>query len=89
MNTCKWRKTLSNIELNVLDVQFAQQCLHPIDTDGNSCISFLIMPGIAELGSLDELKWISAIHFGKTFSDRNSSISGQMRLGLVQSNEMS
>lgn len=54
------RKTLSNIELNVLDVQFAQQSLHPIDTDGNSCIikalSFLIMPGIAEVGSLDELK---------------------------------
>lgn len=52
-------KTLSNIELNVLDVQFAQQSLHPIDTDGNSCIkalSFLIMPGIAEVGSLDELK---------------------------------
>lgn len=47
------------------------------------------MPGIAEVGSLDELKWISAIHFGKTFSDRNSSISGQTRLGLVQSNEMS
>lgn len=76
--TC--RKSLSNIELNVLDVQFAQQSLHPIDTDGNSCIkalSFLIMPGIAEVGSLDELKWISANHFGKTFSDRNSSISGQ------------
>lgn len=53
------RKTLSNIELNVLDVQFAQQSSHPIDTDGNSCIkalSFLIMPGIAEVGSLDELK---------------------------------
>lgn len=56
------RKTLSNIELNVLDVQFAQQSFHheyPIDTDGNSCIkalSFLIMPGIAEVGSLDELK---------------------------------
>lgn len=50
---------LCNIELNVLDVQFAQQSLHPIDTDGNTCIkalSFLIMPGIAEVGSLDELK---------------------------------
>jgi len=35
------------------------------------------MSGIAEVGSLDELKWISANHFGKTFSDRNSSISGQ------------
>lgn len=60
LNTCMWRKTLSNIELNVLDVQFARQSLHPIDTNGNSCIkalnSFLIMPGIAEVGSLDELK---------------------------------
>lgn len=50
------RKTLSNIELNVLDVQFAQQSLHDILLILMAALSFLIMPGIAEVGSLDELK---------------------------------